>query len=51
MLLKGKAKLEFIDRKITLQKGDCLLIPAHEKHRVAYTHKYKPTIWLAVFFR
>ncbi|HPB19808.1 MAG TPA: cupin domain-containing protein [Bacteroidales bacterium] len=51
LLLKGKAKLEFIDRKITLNKGDSLLIPAHEKHRVAYTHKYKPTIWLAVFFK
>ncbi len=51
MLLKGKATLEFIDKKITLHKGDCLLISAHEKHRVDYTHKYKATIWLAVFLK
>ena len=50
MLLKGKATLEFIDRSISLQKGDSLLIKAHEKHRVAYTSKNRPTIWLAIFF-
>lgn len=51
MILKGKATLEFVDRSITLRKGDSLLILAHQKHRVAYTSKHKPTIWLAVFFK
>lgn len=51
LLLKGKAKLEFENEIITLHRGDSLLIPAHMKHRVAYTSKYFTTIWLAVFIK
>jgi cupin 2 domain-containing protein len=31
-----------------LRAGDYLLIPAHRRHRVAWTDRDVPTIWLAV---
>lgn len=31
-----------------LAPGDHLLLPAHCRHRVAWTDTEKPTIWLAV---
>jgi cupin 2 domain-containing protein len=34
-----------------LQAGDYLLIPAHRRHRVAWTDVEHPTVWLAVHFR
>lgn len=51
VLLKGAAKLEFGDgRLIALGPGDWLQIPAHEKHRVAWTDEDVETVWLAVFY-
>ena len=50
LLIAGFATLEFEDRRVDLYPGDHLLIPAHEKHRVAATAAGQPTIWLAVFF-
>lgn len=51
ILLEGKAQLAFEDNKtITLEKGDTLLIPPHQKHRVAYTSADPPCIWLCVFY-
>jgi cupin 2 domain-containing protein len=51
ILLEGRAQLEFEDDKtITLEKGDTLLIPSHQKHRVAYTSADPPCIWLCVFY-
>lgn len=51
ILLEGRAQLAFDDdRMITLKKGDTLLIPAHQKHRVAYTSADPPCIWLCVFY-
>ncbi|WP_373481987.1 cupin domain-containing protein [Acetobacterium sp.] len=51
ILLEGRAQLAFDDgRTITLKKGDTLLIPAHQKHRVAYTSADPPCIWLCVFY-
>ncbi len=48
-VLSGEATLEYADgRKVDLQPGDHVLIPAHEKHRVARTAS--PTVWLAVHF-
>ena len=46
-VLEGRAELEFSDEIMTLNAGDWVIIPAHEKHRVAYTSK--PCVWLAVF--
>ena len=49
-LLEGNAKLEYADgRRITLKRGDWILIPAHSRHRVAYTDSY--CVWLAVFLK
>lgn len=50
LILDGKAILEFEEKEVVLQKGDCFDIKAHIKHRVKYTSKDKPTVWLAVFY-
>ena len=50
LLVQGSAGLEVegdtavIDRK----PGDHVLIPAHRRHRVAWTSESEDTIWLAV---
>ncbi|MBF0255386.1 MAG: cupin domain-containing protein [Gammaproteobacteria bacterium] len=55
LLLKGRARLEFAEpladgnHLLELAEGDYLLIPAHCRHRVAWTDPDQPTIWLAVF--
>jgi cupin 2 domain-containing protein len=49
LVLKGAAKLELADQMIELQPGDSIDIPAHTKHRVAWTTPDEPTIWLAVW--
>ena len=33
-----------------LRPGDYLLIPAHRRHRVAWTDPEQPTVWLAVHY-
>ncbi|KLU04132.1 hypothetical protein RISK_003718 [Rhodopirellula islandica] len=51
VVLKGEAKLSFDDGEpVTMKPGDHLLIPAHRRHRVEWTTKKEPTLWLAVFF-
>lgn len=51
VLLKGAAKLEFEKgRMVGLVPGDWLQIPAHEKHRVAWTDENSETVWLAVHY-
>ena len=53
LLVAGAAGLQFEDEEDVraLRPGDHLLIPAHRRHRVAYTASDAPTIWLAVHFR
>ena len=50
ILLQGQARLQFAqDRSIiTLTVGDYVLIPAHKKHRVAWTDPASESIWLAI---
>lgn len=49
ILLEGNAIILFEDSvEISLQKGDYILIKAHEKHRVTYTSTEPECIWLAV---
>lgn len=50
LLLAGKAGLAFEEDNslVQLEPGDHLLIPAHVKHRVAWTAADVKTIWLAV---
>jgi len=52
LLLAGSAGLEIEggEHVRTLNPGDFLLLPAHRKHRVAWTESDAETIWLAVFY-
>ena len=52
LLLAGAARLRFEDEADdrTLSPGDWLHIPAHRRHRVAWTDPQTPTIWLAVLY-
>jgi cupin 2 domain-containing protein len=45
LLIEGEAEPRI------LRAGDYLLIPAHRRHRVAWTDPERPTVWLAVHFR
>ena len=49
-LIQGEAILEYENgEKLHLSAGDQVLLPAHCRHRVAYTSAQPPCIWLAVF--
>ena len=49
ILLQGRATLSYFDGStLTLQAGDYVLIPAHQKHRVEYTSTEPACIWLAI---
>jgi len=52
-LLTGAAGLVFEDEEeeVVLRPGDHVKIPAHKKHRVAWTSQDEETVWLAVFYR
>ena len=51
LLIEGAARLDFDDgRSLSLTVGDYLLIPAHCRHRVAWTDPERQTVWLALFF-
>ncbi|MBM4012709.1 MAG: hypothetical protein FJ286_15285 [Planctomycetes bacterium] len=43
-------RLEFEDHVVEMGPGDWLDIPAHHKHRVAWTSPNEPTVWLAVHY-
>ena len=49
LLLQGQARIEFAASTIShlLNPGDYLFIPAHVKHRVAWTDPKQISIWLA----
>lgn len=48
-ILEGEGEVAYPDgSKVRLQKGDTLLLPAHQKHRVSYTST--PCLWLCVFY-
>jgi cupin 2 domain-containing protein len=49
-VLRGEAVLEFENEMRRLLPGDQILIPPHQKHRVALTSQHEPTVWLAVFY-
>ena len=51
VVLKGRARLLFEgdDDPVEMEAGDSINIPAHRKHRVAWTTPDEPTVWLAVF--
>jgi cupin 2 domain-containing protein len=52
ILLSGMAQLEFADGAIyDLKPGDYVLIPAHCRHRVAWTMPNQASVWLAVHYQ
>jgi cupin 2 domain-containing protein len=53
ILLRGSAGLLFEseDAPRRLGPGDYVHIPAHARHRVAWTDTDEPTVWLAVHYR
>lgn len=49
LVLRGRAQLEFAGGSaVVLNPGDHLLIPAHCRHRVAWTDPGQTTVWLAL---
>jgi len=50
VVLKGQARLTVEDKTVEMQPGDCINIPAHERHRVEWTTPDEPTIWLAIHY-
>ena len=52
LLISGKARLQFEGETdlVELAAGDYLEIPAHLKHRVAWTDPDQDTVWLAIFY-
>lgn len=52
LLLQGEAIIAFADERsdLHLRSGDYVNIPAHCRHRVAWTTPDSDTVWLAVFF-
>lgn len=51
VVLKGRAVLAFEQcDDMTLAPGDHVVIPAHMRHRVAWTDPDVATVWLAVHY-
>ena len=52
IVLAGSAELAFADEvaPVRMQAGDYLHIPAHRRHRVAWTDPSQATVWLAVHY-
>jgi len=51
-LLAGSAGLLFegeAEARV-MRPGDHVLIPAHRRHRVAWTDPHQPTVWLAIHY-
>lgn len=50
LVLQGEALLAFEDKELRLNAGEYCNIPAHVKHRVAWTLPDQETIWLAIHY-
>ena len=51
VIIQGKGVLEFENGdRMDMEVGDFAAIPAHRKHRVAWTDPDTETIWLAIFY-
>ena len=51
VVLKGGGTVAFEDGEtVTLGPGDHVTIPAHRRHRVAWTAPDEDTVWLAVHY-
>lgn len=49
-LLQGQARILMVDsgETVSLERGDCLYLPAGRRHQVVYTSK--PCLWLCFFW-
>jgi len=52
VVLEGHASVQFEGDagSVELQRGSYLYIPAHARHRVAWTEPTQKTVWLAIYF-
>lgn len=51
VVLQGEALLAIENHEeLHLKAGDYINIPAHVRHRVAWTHPDQQTVWLAIFY-
>jgi cupin 2 domain-containing protein len=50
LLLQGAARINIEGKLQELRPGDSVDLPAGCRHRVEWTTKEEPTIWLAVFY-
>jgi len=53
IVLEGSAAIEFEEgtEVLELHRGSYLNIPAHVRHRVAWTDPHQKTVWLAIHYR
>jgi cupin 2 domain-containing protein len=53
VLLRGAACLIFDGQPeiVVLRPGDYVHLPAHRRHRVAWTDLERPTVWLALHYK
>lgn len=52
LLVSGAARLELADSEVLeLAPGDWVELPAHVRHRVAWTSTDEPAVWLTLFTR
>lgn len=50
VVLSGEGEIEWVNgEKLKLKQGDSIFIPSYKKHRVSYTSKNPPCIWLAIY--
>ena len=52
LLLEGSAAVQFEGQPefVELRRGSYLNIPAHKRHRVAWTSGTEKTVWLAIHY-
>jgi cupin 2 domain-containing protein len=51
LLLSGAARLRLEEQgTLELRPGDCVNIPARQRHRVEWTDPTGPTVWLAIHY-
>lgn len=49
LVLTGAARLVIEgEPERVLERGDCVFLPAHCRHRVTWTSPGEPTVWLAL---
>ncbi len=53
VVIEGRATLQFEGEleSVELQRGSYVNIPAHTRHRVAWTDPNQKTVWLAIQYR